>query len=71
MKSIFTKLGTLLFCGAVALVGCSDFSADLKEVNDRVDKLTEETKQGMTGLRAEINAVESYEQLVSLLNGRI
>jgi hypothetical protein len=39
MKSIFTKLSTLLLCGAVALVGCYDFSADLQAVNKEFEEL--------------------------------
>ena len=41
MKSIYTRLSTMLLCGAFALVGCTDFSADLIDVNDKVDDLTE------------------------------
>lgn len=60
MKSIFTKLSTLLLCGAVALVGCSDFSADLRDVNQRVDELEESaaTKVEVAVLRAEIEKLK-------------
>ena len=57
MKSIFTKLGALLLIGVVTLVGCTDFSADLKEVNDRVTKNEEAIKalkKEMADLKAEI-----------------
>lgn len=57
MKSIFTKLGTLLFCGAVALVGCSDFSADLKYVDEKIDKLTEDTAKKVNDLKGEIKTL--------------
>ena len=57
MKSIFTKLGTLLFCGAVALVGCSDFSADLKYVDEKIDKLTEDTAKKVNDLKGEIQTL--------------
>ena len=43
MKSIFTKLSTLVLCGAFALVSCSDFSADLKQVNEELDALAEKS----------------------------
>ena len=66
MKSIFTKLSTLLLCGAVALVGCSDFSADLREVNERVEALeaTAATKAEVAVLKAEV------EELKNLLNNQ-
>ena len=66
MKSIFTKLSTLLLCGAVALVGCSDFSADLREVNERLEDLeaTAATKAEVAVLKAEV------EELKKLLNNQ-
>lgn len=66
MKSIFTKLSTLLLCGAVALVGCSDFSADLREVNERLEDLeaTAATKAEVAVLKAEV------EDLKKLLNNQ-
>ena len=66
MKSIFTKLSTLLLCGAVALFGCSDFSADLREVNERVEALeaTAATKAEVAVLKAEV------EELKNLLNNQ-
>lgn len=36
MKSIFKKLSVVVLCGAFAVVGCTDFSADLKDFNDRL-----------------------------------
>ena len=59
MKSIFTKLSTLLLCGAVALVGCSDFSADLRDVNERLEELKESaaTKAEVAALKAEVEAL--------------
>ena len=59
MKSIFTKLSTLLLCGAVALVGCSDFSADLRDVNERLEELKESaaTKAEVAVLKAEVEAL--------------
>ena len=66
MKSIFTKLSTLLLCGAVALVGGSDFSADLREVNERLEDLeaTAATKAEVAVLKAEV------EELKKLLNNQ-
>ena len=59
MKSIFTKLTTLLLAGAVVLVGCSDFSADLREVNDRLEELTDAaaTKTEVAALTATVEAL--------------
>ena len=59
MKSIFTKLTTLLLTGAVVLVGCSDFSADLREVNDRLEKLQDAaaTKTEVAALTATVEAL--------------
>ena len=64
MKSIFTKLTTLLLCGAVVLVGCSDFSADLREVNDRLEELKDAaaTKTEVAALTATV------EELAKKLN---
>ena len=56
MKSIFNKLSALFVCGAVAIVGCSDFSADLKDVNQRLEDLTASaaTKTEVEVLAAEL-----------------
>ena len=56
MKSIFTKLTTLLLAGAVVLVGCSDFSADLREVNKNLEELkgAAATKAELATLKAEV-----------------
>lgn len=43
MKSIFTKLSALLCMGAVAMVGCTDFSADIREVNQKIEDLAAST----------------------------
>lgn len=43
MKSIFTKLSTLFLCGVFALVSCSDFSADLKQLNEELDALADKS----------------------------
>ena len=45
MKSFFTKLSVLLCCGVMALSGCTDFSADLQDVNRKVDELAAKTEQ--------------------------
>lgn len=66
MKSIFTKLSTLLFAGAVALVGCSDFSADLREVNDKLDNLSNEAAR-----KTEVEALKTnVENLVGQLENQ-
>ena len=59
MKSIFTKLTTLLLAGAVVLVGCSDFSADLREVNKNLEELKDAaaTKTEVAALTATVEAL--------------
>lgn len=37
MKSLFTKLGVLLLGATFAVVGCTDFAEDIREVSDKVD----------------------------------
>ena len=61
MKSIFTRLSTLILAGAVALVGCTDFSADLQELNGRVEDLetTSATKTQVAELAAAIEALKN------------
>ena len=61
MKSIFTKLSTLVLCGAFAMVGCSDFSADLKELNGRFEDLaaTTATKTEVAALKASIEELQA------------
>lgn len=60
MKSFFTKLSTLLVCGAVALVGCSDFSADLQDLNKKYEDLaaTSATKTQVAELASAIDALQ-------------
>ena len=61
MKSIFTKLSALLCCGAMALVGCTDFSADIKELNQKVDDLAavSATKAQVAELAGAIDALKN------------
>ena len=59
MKSIFTKLSSLLLCGVVALASCSDFSADLQGVHEKIDKLEASTKAEVERLEKEIEALVS------------
>ncbi len=58
MKSIITKFSTLLVAGAVALVGCTDFSADLQYIDEKVDKLAAHTEKQIKELSASI--AETY-----------
>ncbi len=58
MKSFFTKLSVLLCCGVMALSGCTDFSADLQDVNRKVDELAAKTEQQIKDLAASI--AETY-----------
>lgn len=69
MKSIFTKLSTLLLCGAVAMVGCTDFSEDIQAVDTKVDGLTNElnnykasTAATIAELEASIAALEAKQE---------
>ena len=69
MKSIFTKLSTLLLCGAVAMVGCTDFSEDIQAVDTKVDGLTTElnnykasTAATIAELEASIAALEAKQE---------
>ena len=59
MKSIFNKLSALFICGALAVVGCTDFSADLKDVNQRLEDLASSaaTKTEVDALAAELEAL--------------
>ena len=57
MKSIFTKLTTLLLSGAVVLVGCTDFSADIREVNKNLEDL-----KGAAATKAEVAALKTEVQ---------
>ena len=61
MKSIFTKLTTLLLSGAVVLVGCSDFSADIREVNKNLEDLKAEaaTKTEVAALKTTVEELSS------------
>lgn len=61
MKSIFTKLGTLVLCGAFAMVGCSDFSADLKDLNGKLEDLaaTSATKTEVAALKTSIEELQA------------
>lgn len=57
MKSIFTKLGKLLLCGvAVAVVGCTDYDTDIRNVNERVEAVEADFEKAIADLQAELNA---------------
>ena len=69
MKSIFTKLSTLLLFGAVAMVGCTDFSEDIQAVDKKVDGLTTElnsykttTATTIAELQASISALKATQE---------
>lgn len=67
MKSFFTKLGTLLLCGvAVAVVGCTDFSQDIREGDEalkvEIDKLNQSTSATIAELKASISALEAAQK---------
>lgn len=55
MKSIFTKLSTLLLCGAVTMIGCTDFSADLQEL----DKQNDATAKELADLQTAVEELEA------------
>lgn len=71
MKSIFTKLTTLLLAGAVVLVGCSDFSADLKYIDEKVDKLAENTEKQIKDLTASIAETYATKAELAGVEGQI
>lgn len=58
MKSFITKLSVLLFCGVMALTSCTDFSADLQYIDQKVDELAAKTEQQIRDLAASI--AETY-----------
>ena len=45
MKSVFTRLSALFLIGSVAMVGCTDFSEDLRVLNDKIENLASTTAQ--------------------------
>ena len=59
MKSIFNKLSALFICGAVAIVGCTDFSADLKDLNKKLEDFASSAapKTEVDALAAELEAL--------------
>lgn len=71
MKSIFTKLTTLLLAGAVVLAGCSDFSADLKYIDEKVDKLAENTEKQIKDLTASIAETYATKAELAGVEGQI
>ena len=59
MKSIFTKLSTLLLCGAVAMVSCTDFSEDIQNLDNKVDNLGNTTQTELASLQKAITDLEA------------
>ena len=59
MKSIFTKLSTLLLCGAVAMVSCTDFSEDIQNLDNKVDNLGNTTQTELATLQKAITDLEA------------
>ena len=59
MKSIFTKLGTLLLCGAVAMVSCTDFSEDIKGLDNKITGIDSATKTELADLEQALANLEA------------
>ena len=59
MKSIFTKLSTLLLCGAVAMVSCTDFSEDIQNLDNKVNNLGNTTQTELASLQKAITDLEA------------
>jgi len=67
MKSFFTKLGGLLLCGVMfTAVGCHDYAEDIKDVNDRLDKIdgvlsgdSEGVAKDLAALKATVAALDA------------
>ena len=59
MKSIFTKISTLLLCGAVAMVSCTDFSEDIQNLDNKVNDLGSTTQTELASLQSAITALEA------------
>lgn len=58
MKSFVSKLSVLLF-GAMFAVGCQDFSEDIREVSENLDKNKTEINASITNLDAALKALEA------------
>lgn len=71
MKSIFTKLSTLILCGVIALVGCTDYSADIQDLNNKLNSEVSTLKTTIQDLRKEIEDTYATIAEVEALRGTV
>jgi predicted nucleic acid-binding Zn-ribbon protein len=71
MKSIFTKLSTLILCGVIALVGCTDYSADIQDLNNKLNSEVSTLKTTIQDLRNEIEDTYATIAEVEALRGTV
>lgn len=71
MKSIFTKLSALILCGVIALVGCTDYSADIQDLNNKLNSEVSTLKTTIQDLRNEIEDTYATIAEVEALRGTV
>lgn len=71
MKSIFTKLSALVLCGVIALVGCTDYSADIQDLNNKLNSEVSSLKTTIQDLRKEIADTYATIAEVEALRGTV
>ena len=78
MKSVFTRLSALFLIGSVAMVGCTDFSEDLRVLNDKIENLASTTAQevkrlddAIASLAAKIAEQYATKQEVELVQNAV
>ena len=59
MKSFFSKLGVLLLGATFAVVGCTDFAEDIREVGEKVDKVDNKVDNNVTEITVNTDAIEA------------
>lgn len=64
MKSIITKLSSLLLCGVVALTGCTDFSADIQGLDKKLSEEIAALKTSVQNLDQQLS--QKYATKVEL-----
>ena len=71
MKSIFTKLSALVLCGVMALVGCTDYSADIQDLNNKLNSEVSTLNTTIQNLRKEIADTYATISEVETLRGTV
>ena len=59
MKSFFSKLGVLLLGATFAVVGCTDFAEDIREVGEKVDKVDNKVDNNVADITVNTDAIEA------------